>query len=127
MELYYVSLKIRENKCASAFAPISHPTKTPWGQVAFEGYLGSIEAGKDYDAVELIQKYQGPKTPILVDQGTADIWLANELWTEELLKASIRADYPLELRMQPNYDHSYWFVSTFLEEHIQFHAKKLGL
>lgn len=114
-------------KCVSAFAPISNPTQTPWGQVAFEGYLGSIEAGKEYDACELVKKYNGPKVPILVDQGTADVWLAKELHTEDFAKACDQVKYPLKLRMQPNYDHGYWFVSTFLEDHIQFHAKGLGL
>jgi len=114
-------------RCASAFAPISNPTQTPWGQVAFEGYLGGIEAGKEYDACELVKKYNGPKVPILVDQGTADVWLTKELKTEEFAKACDEVKYPLTLRMQPGYDHSYWFVSTFLEDHIKFHAKGLGL
>mmetsp|Transcript_17835 Transcript_17835/g.30256 ORF Transcript_17835/g.30256 Transcript_17835/m.30256 type:complete len:226 (+) Transcript_17835:1315-1992(+) len=86
-------------KSVSAFAPITNPTQCPWGEKAFTAYLGSVEAGKEYDAVELVKKYAGPKSPILVDQGTADNFLHNQLKPENLRLACGEAGYPLMLRM----------------------------
>ena len=113
----------------SAFSPICNPTKCAWGEKAFTGYLGSVEAGKEYDATELIRNF--PKVhqaPILIDQGTADGFLANQLLPKNLTSAAAAAGYiPINLRMQPGYDHSYYFISTFMKDHIQHHATALGV
>merc|ERR1712179_433428 len=113
----------------SAFSPICNPTKCAWGEKAFTGYLGSVEAGKEYDATELIRNF--PKVhqaPILIDQGTADGFLANQLLPKKLTAAAAAAGYmPINLRMQPGYDHSYYFISTFMKDHIQHHATALGV
>ena len=113
----------------SAFAPISNPTKCPWGEKAFTGYLGSVEEGKAYDATELIKDYpKEHQAPILIDQGTADGFLANQLLPKNLTSAADKAGYrPITLRMQPGYDHSYYFISTFMKDHIEHHATALGV
>jgi len=109
----------------SAFAPICNPTQCPWGDKAFNGYLGSVEAGKAYDATELMMTYQGPKAPILIDQGTADGFLKGQLLPENLAVAAAKANYPISLNMRPLYDHSYYFISTFMRDHVDFHARAL--
>lgn len=114
-------------KSVSAFAPIVNPTQCDWGKKIFEGYLGSVEAGKKYDACELVKTYTGPKVPILVDQGTADNFLQGQLKPENFRLACGEAGYPLVLRMQSGYDHSYYFISTFMKDHVEFHAANLGL
>ena len=111
----------------SAFAPIVNPVAVPWGEKAFTGYLGSVEAGKAYDSTELVKNYAGPKPCILIDQGTADGFLQNQLKPENFAAAAAKAGYPCSLRMQPLYDHSYYMISTFLRDHIQHHATALGL
>jgi len=111
----------------SAFAPICNPSAVPWGEKAFTGYLGTVEAGKAYDATELVAKYSGPKVPILIDQGTADGFLDSQLKPKSFVTAAAKADYSVELRMQPLYDHSYYFISTFMRDHIDFHARAHGL
>jgi S-formylglutathione hydrolase len=111
----------------SAFAPIVNPTAVPWGEKAFTGYLGSVEAGKEYDATELVKKYQGPKLDILIDQGCADGFLQNQLKPENFSAAAASVGYPCTVRMQPQYDHSYYFISTFMREHVDHHARALGL
>jgi S-(hydroxymethyl)glutathione dehydrogenase/class III alcohol dehydrogenase/S-formylglutathione hydrolase len=114
-------------KSVSAFAPICHPTTVSWGKKAFEGYLGSVEAGIEYDATELIKKYNGPKSEILIDQGTNDKFLNTQLKPEDFANACFDNNYPLKLRYQPYYDHSFYFISSFIEDHIKHHAKALGL
>jgi len=111
----------------SAFAPIVNPASVPWGQKAFKGYLGSVEAGLEYDATELVKKYKGPNPCILIDQGTADGFLGKQLQPEVFAAAAASAGYPCQLRMQPLYDHSYYFISTFMRDHIDHHARALGL
>jgi len=111
----------------SAFAPIVNPTAVPWGKKAFTGYLGSVEAGKEYDATELVKKYNGPKPTILIDQGTADGFLTNQLKPEVFASAAASVNYPCEVRMQPLYDHSYYMISTFMRDHVDHHARGLGL
>lgn len=110
---------------ASAFSPICNPTQCPWGDKAFNGYLGSVEAGKAYDATELMAAYQGPKAPILIDQGTADGFLKDQLKPENFAAAAAANGYPIALNMRPLYDHSYYFISTFMRDHIDFHARAL--
>ena len=87
--------------------------------------MGSMEAGKEYDAVVLADSYAGPPTPLLVDQGTSDPFLP-KLQVDKLYDAFKRNGLPIELRMQPLYDHSYYFISTFMEDHVKFHAKALS-
>ena len=114
-------------KSVSAFAPICNPTQTPWGQKAFTGYLGSVEAGKAYDAVELMKTYDGPKAPILIDQGTHDKFMKTDVNPDTFKKACGDKGYPLHLRMQSGYDHSYYMINTFIKDHVQFHAANLQL
>ncbi len=114
-------------RSVSAFAPISAPSQVPWGQKAFVGYLGADRtAWQEYDATSLVERR--PRTgEILIDQGTADKFLAEQLRPELFAAACERAGQPLRLRMQPGYDHSYWFIQTFMSEHLAFHAAALGL
>lgn len=110
----------------SAFAPICNPTQVPWGDKAFKGYLGSVEAGKAYDATELMKSYKGPQAPILIDQGTADGFLAAQLKPENFMAAAAGNGYkPVALNMRPLYDHSYYFISTFMRDHVDFHARAM--
>lgn len=116
-------------KSVSAFSPISNPTQCNWGIKAFTGYLGSVEAGKAHDATELVATYSGPQAPILVDQGAADNFVTAEhdqLRFKHFRTACAKAKYPLTARMQPGYGHDYYFVQTFVGDHIQFHARNLG-
>lgn len=83
----------------SAFAPICNPTDCPWGVKAFEGYLGSVDAGKQYDSVELMKSYDGPSVPILIDQGAADGFLEKQLKPDSFRKACGQKGYPLMVRM----------------------------
>ncbi|WP_295891758.1 S-formylglutathione hydrolase [uncultured Vibrio sp.] len=109
----------------SAFSPISNPTSCPWGQKAFNAYLGlNREDWKQYDATELLSLAQSP-LPLLVDQGEADNFLVEQLKPELLIEAAKKHQSSLELRMQPGYDHSYFFISSFIDEHLTFHAKHL--
>jgi len=111
----------------SAFSPICNPTVVPWGEKAFTGYLGSVGAGKEYDATELVKTYSGPKPHILIDQGAADGFLNNQLKPSNFSAACGDAGYPVQVRMQPYYDHSYYFISTFMRDHVDHHARALGL
>ncbi|MGF1691253.1 S-formylglutathione hydrolase [Photobacterium kagoshimensis] len=111
----------------SAFSPITNPINCPWGQKAFTGYLGtSQEDWAQYDTTELMKTSQ-VHLPALVDQGTQDNFLAEQLKPQALLDAAEQVDYPLELRLQEGFDHSYYFISSFIDDHLRFHAKHLGL
>ncbi len=110
----------------SAFAPICQPTQCPWGEKAFSNYLGDDrETWQEWDASLLMAKATA-QLPMLVDQGDADNFLAEQLNPAALEQAAKQVDYPLTLRMQSGYDHSYFFISTFIEEHLRFHAKALS-
>jgi S-formylglutathione hydrolase len=112
-------------RSVSAFSPIVAPSRVPWGEKAFTAYLGEDrEAWKQWDATELVQSAR-EKLPLLVDQGDADEFLAGQLKPELLRAACEAAGHPLELRMQPGYDHSYYFISSFIGEHIAHHARAL--
>ena len=113
-------------RSTSAFAPIVSPLNCPWGQKALGGYLGDdMTAWRQYDACALIK--QGARLPdLLVDQGTADNFLDEQLKTHLLDEACRKADIPAEIRMQEGYDHSYYFISTFMAEHIAWHAERLS-
>ena len=124
-----IALRNPERFCSvSAFSPISHPTDCPWGHKAFGAYLGDDQsAWKAYDSVELLKHSDARNPlPILVDQGDADGFLTEQLKPEALLQASAERGYPLSLRMQSGYDHSYFFISSFIEDHLRFHAEHLA-
>mmetsp|Transcript_18504 Transcript_18504/g.25728 ORF Transcript_18504/g.25728 Transcript_18504/m.25728 type:complete len:279 (-) Transcript_18504:186-1022(-) len=114
-------------KSVSAFAPICNPCLCPWGEKAFLGYLGKErKEWTKWDATELVKTYSGSKCPILIDQGSADgFYKKKQLLPENFVKACEGANHPVKCRMQADYDHSYYFISTFMPEHIEFHAKAL--
>jgi S-formylglutathione hydrolase len=113
-------------KSLSAFAPIVAPGQVPWGQKALGGYLGDDRAAwRKHDAVALIEDGKRPAGAVLVDQGEADGFLAEQLRPELLDAACKAAGVDLTLRLQPGYDHSYNFISTFMEDHIRWHAERL--
>ena len=113
-------------KSVSAFSPISSPMRCPWGEKALTGYLGPDRAAwREYDASALLEDrgWRGPA--LLVDQGTADQFLESQLKPELLREACRRSGVRLDLRLQEGYDHSYFFISTFIEDHLRFHARNL--
>jgi len=112
-------------RSVSAFSPIVAPTQAPWGEKAFAAYLGEDrEAWKRYDAVELLASAQ-EKLPLLVDQGDADEFLREQLKPDLLKAAAEAAGHPLTLRLQSGYDHSYYFIASFIGDHIAHHAAAL--
>jgi len=113
-------------RSTSAFAPIVSPLNCPWGEKALTGYLGSNRAAwGEYDAVALIEG--GARlTDLLVDQGTADNFLDEQLKTHLLDEACRKVDMPATIRLQEGYDHSYFFISTFMAEHVAWHAARLN-
>ena len=112
-------------RSTSAFAPIVSPLHCPWGEKALSGYLGDDRASwREYDAVALIE--DGARLPdLLVDQGTADNFLDTELKTHLLDEACRNAEMRAQIRMQEGYDHSYFFIATFMAEHVAWHAERL--
>lgn len=114
-------------RSVSAFAPIAAPTRCPWGEKAFTGYLGDDRATwKEYDASELVARASSKFAEgILVDQGLADQFLAEQLYPDVFEAACRDAGQPLTLRRHAGYDHGYYFISTFIEDHIAHHAKVL--
>ncbi len=111
-------------KSVSAFAPIAAPINCPWGQKAFTHYLGSEQDWLAYDASKLVAKARYNR-PILIDQGTADPFLAEQLLPEVFEQACTAAGQPLTLRFHEGYNHSYYFIATFMEDHIRHHAAAL--
>ena len=112
-------------KSVSAFAPIVAPTQCPWGEKALSNYLGQDrESWKNYDSCELIRA-GAKQIPMLVDQGEADDFLSEQLRTELLETTCEELGYPATIRRQPGYDHSYFFISSFIGSHIAFHAHQL--
>lgn len=115
-------------RSVSAFSPISSPTRCPWGQKALGAYLGADESTwRGHDASLLIEAgaARGRFDAILVDQGGADSFLEGQLKPQLLEEACAKAGQKLQLRIQPGYDHSYFFVSTFMESHLAWHAERL--
>jgi S-formylglutathione hydrolase len=112
-------------KAVSAFSPIVAPSQVPWGQKALPGYLGDDQAAwRKHDAVALIE--DGARVPaLLVDQGAADNFLENQLKPELLKAACDAAGIDLTLRLQPGYDHSYYFISTFMADQLRWHKERL--
>jgi S-formylglutathione hydrolase len=116
-------------RSVSAFAPIAAPMRCPWGQKAFSGYLGADQAAwRAHDASELMKDAGRAVFPqgILVDQGLADKFLAEQLYPEAFEEACRAAGQPLELRRHAGYDHGYYFISTFVEDHLRFHRRNLA-
>lgn len=113
-------------KSISAFAPIANPIASKWGIKAFTGYLGAdVESWKHYDASELVKTYSGPKRNVLVDVGSDDNFANQGLLLCESLKPTQHVG--VELRVQQGYDHSYWFIQTFVKDHIKFHVESWQL
>ncbi|MBB2202504.1 S-formylglutathione hydrolase [Gluconacetobacter tumulisoli] len=110
-------------KSVSAFAPIVHPAGVPWGEKAFSGYLGPDRASwASHDATLLLRAGHRHPTTILVDQGKADQFLAEQLQPQHLEDAAKAAGQELTLRRHPGYDHSYWFIQSFIQDHLAHHA-----
>ena len=113
-------------RSVSAFAPISSPSEVPWGQKALAGYLGSDRsAWADYDATELV-KARGYNKPILIDQGMSDKFLQEQLQPHRFEEACQQAKVQLQIHHRPGYDHGYYFISTFMDEHLRHHATYLS-
>ncbi|CAL8371167.1 unnamed protein product [Arctogadus glacialis] len=115
-------------KTVSAFAPICNPIGCPWGQKAFAGYLGADKSTWEaYDATVLAASYDGPKLDILIDQGGDDQFLSSsQLLPDHLIAACSAKKIPVVFRRQPGYDHSYFFIYSFMSDHIKHHAKYLN-
>jgi S-formylglutathione hydrolase len=115
-------------RSVSAFAPISAPMQCPWGQKAFAGYLGAErDSWRTHDASELVRALSTAegRPPMLVDQGLADPYLQQQLMPERLEQACAASGYALTLRRHAGYDHGYYFISTFIEDHLRHHARSL--
>jgi len=112
-------------RSVSAFAPICHPSACPWGEKAFTHYLGpERDAWRQWDACLLLPDAQ-EQLPMLIDQGEADEFLSQQLNPQALADAARACGYPLQLRMQPGYDHSYYFIASFIDDHLRHHAAAL--
>jgi len=128
-----LTLALRTNgqyRSVSAFAPIAAPSQCPWGEKAFGGYLGDDRAAwAQYDATALIEQAGKAVYPdgILIDQGEADQFLPTQLHPDAFAAACAAAGQPLTLRRHADYDHGYYFISTFMDDHIRFHAERLGV
>lgn len=110
----------------SAFAPIANPTNCPWGEKAFTGYLGEDRAQwEEWDATLLVAN-ASEGLPLFIDQGEADNFLAEQLKPEALEAACKKAGHPITLRRQPGYDHSYYFIASFVDDHLEHHFKALA-
>jgi len=117
-----------ERYCSmSAFSPICNPMSSPWGQKAFSAYLGkNIEDWRKHDASELMRQAE-KFVPCKVDQGSADDFLNEQLKPEILAAAAKENNYPLVLNLHEGYDHSYYFIASFIEDHLRFHAQHLNI
>jgi S-formylglutathione hydrolase len=115
-------------RSVSAFAPIAAPSRCPWGQKAFGGYLGpNQQSWLQYDASALMEQAESPfPKGILIDQGLADQFLSEQLHPEAFETACRQAGQRLDIRRHPGYDHGYYFIATFMEEHLRFHRNNLG-
>lgn len=114
-------------KSVSAFAPIVHPVAVPWGEKAFTAYLGANRSGwADHDATLLIASGHRHPHTILIDQGVADQFLDTQLRPQEIEKAAQLAGQPMSVRLHEGYDHSYWFIQSFIEDHVTHHAAILA-
>lgn len=115
-------------KSVSAFAPMTSPSRVPWGIKAFTTFLGSVEAGQQYDSELVARNYAGRPIHVMVDQGTNDKFFDEQLNQAAFVEACNQNDcIKLNYAMREGYDHGYYFVATFVTEHILFHAKHLGV
>lgn len=113
-------------RSVSAFSPICAPSQCPWGKKALTGYLGSnSDDWKNYDATRLVESGHS-QNRILIDQGEADEFLAEQLLSQVFIDACKKANQELEFRMQPGYDHSYFFIASFMQDHVDFHARNIS-
>ena len=121
-----IALKNQEKyRSVSAFAPIASPMNCPWGIKAFRNYLGDeINDWLEYDSSEIIKASQ-TSLPLMIDQGSADQFLEDQLKPELLLQAAEKKNYPVIYNLREGYDHSYFFISSFIENHLNFHARYL--
>ncbi len=115
-------------RAISAFSPITNPMQCPWGEKALTAYLGTDrESWRAYDSCALIRTASTEdQVAILIDQGDSDDFLAEQLKPDHLVRAAADAGYPIDLRMQEGYDHSYFFIATFIDDHLRFHAEALA-
>lgn len=114
-------------KSVSAFSPIVNPIQCPWGKKALAGYLGeSTDSWKEYDTCELLKAGKTRKDTLLIDQGTADEFLEKELLTDNLINTAKECGQPVQVNYRDGYDHSYYFIQTFIDDHLNFHFKALG-
>jgi S-formylglutathione hydrolase len=115
----------KQYRCVSAFAPIAAPSSCPWGVKAFSGYLGDDRSTwSDYDASELVARH-GYGDTILIDQGTADKFLDEQLLPQRFVTSCGTSNTKLQLNYREGYDHGYYFISTFMADHLEFHARRL--
>lgn len=123
-----IGIKAAARYCSvSAFSPISHPMASPWGRKALTAYLGAApQHWREHDA-SLLMHEASTGLPTLVDQGLDDRFLADQLMPEQLELAAQHSGYPLTLRRHAGYDHSYYFIASFIDDHLRFHARHLGL
>ncbi len=114
-------------RSVSAFSPICNPINCPWGTKAFNGYLGpDKESWKEWDATELVAKYNGPPLELFIDQGDQDQFLKDgQLLPNNLMEAARNNQVPYIYNLRADYDHSYFFIATFIGEHIAYHARIL--
>ncbi|RPH30608.1 S-formylglutathione hydrolase [Buttiauxella warmboldiae] len=115
-------------RSVSAFAPIVNPARVPWGQKAFAAYLGTDEEKwRAWDSCCLLMQADNAHAiPVLIDQGDADQFLADQLQPAQFAEVARQKSWPLTLRVQPGYDHSYYFIASFIEDHLRFHAQHLA-
>jgi len=112
-------------RSVSAFAPIVSPCNCPWGIKAFKNYLGNdTKTWEQYDTVSLVRQTE-TRIPMLIDQGSNDQFLEEQLKPALLVEACNEADYPLTYNMRGGYDHSFFFIASYIEEHLRFHAEAL--
>lgn len=111
----------------SAFSPIVNPVNCPWGQKAFQGYLGEDQIKwKHYDTCEILNSGNRHSSKILIDQGMADEFLEEQLLTRNFENVAKEVGQEFEVRYQPDYDHSYFFITTFINDHIDFHTSQMN-
>lgn len=122
-----IALKNPDKYCSvSAFSPIANPVNCPWGQKAFKAYLGNDELLWQQHDASILMEASRQHVPALVDQGLADDFLKEQLHPKSLISAALGQNYPLILNQHKGYDHSYFFIASFIESHLRFHAKHLG-
>jgi S-formylglutathione hydrolase len=122
-----IGLKNASQYCSvSAFSPIVNPISCPWGEKAFNTYLGSNKAlWQQYDSCYLLANLKDVLPPVLIDQGLDDNFLDDQLLTNNIQAIADEGEHDIKIRMQPDYDHSYFFIASFIEEHLVFHARHL--